>query len=456
MGTNRIIKNRLQLETTELRRKALDIIEDGIIRVLPSSLMQNLISFKYSTRTLFIKNDVFHLDGRIFIVGGGKASGSMAQELEKIIGPENINDGIIAEKSDPAEFDIRRVKVIQTGHPVPDSRGLYTAKQIFNLKEKHEIGKEDIVLCLLSGGFSALIPYPIDGISLKDKQQITRLLLSCGASIYEINTVRKHLSRIKGGRLAEHFAPAKVISLIVSDVVGDDMSFIASGPTCPDKSTYSESLNVLEKYKLTKKISNNALSLLEQGCNNKLAETPKSLSNVANYIVGDNRLALNSMSEKARYLGFKPLVLTSEQIGDTESAAVQRAKEILEGNYKGYDALIIGGETTPTLPSKHGKGGRNQHYAACTLPLFDGYPDDWALACVGTDGSDFIPDVAGAIVDRECFSKIKLNVPDFEKMIECYDSNTLLSYTGNSLIITGNTHTNVGDIILYLLQTSDT
>ena len=183
-----------------------------------------------------------------------------------------------------------------------------------------------------------------------------------------------------------------------------------------------------------------------------MPETPKSLDNVHNYIIGDNRLALESMARESSDLRFKPLIITSVQTGDTESVARQRAAEILHGDYAGYDALIIGGETTPALPTKPGKGGRNQHYAASTLDLFDTYQGDWLLASVGTDGSDYIPDVAGAIVDKESLAAVKRIDPDFHTRIEGYDSNTLLAGLGNSLIVTGNTHTNVGDIILYLLN----
>jgi glycerate 2-kinase len=447
-----IIKNRHQLETTDLRVKALDIIEAGIRRVLPTSIIQASVSFDRKSRTLTIQRDSFRIQGRLFIIGGGKASGLMAQGLEKILGYEMITDGLVIEKANPIDFETQRIRIAQAGHPVPDQRGLAAVKKILDLKQKYSISRDDLVLCLISGGASALMPCPIEGLSLEDKQEVTRILLRCGADIQEINTVRKHLSRTKGGRLAAYFAPARVVSLILSDVVGNDLGVIASGLTYPDTSTYLDVYSVLRKYGLVDHIPQSVISIIERGCRGELAETPKTLDNAKNYIIGDNRLATESMAEKARQLGLNPLIITSEQTGDTEKVARQRAREILGSRYKGYNALILGGETTPTLPAEPGKGGRNQHYVALTLQLLTNYPGDWVASSVGTDGSDYQPEVAGAIADNHSLSAILEKEPDFHARLEDFDSNTLLSMVDNSLIITGSTHTNVGDIILYLLS----
>jgi glycerate-2-kinase len=452
MTYSRTIKNWEHLATSELRHHALQIIEAGIIRVLPSTIMQTAVSFERSSNTLSINNDTFPINGRLFIIGGGKASGLMAQTLENILGIDIIESGLIAEKASPQEFRTRKIRIVQAGHPVPDKRGIKAINEMLALKQKYAITRNDLVLCLLSGGGSALMPCPLEGISLNDKQKTTSLLLSSGAGISEINAVRKHLSRTKGGRLAQYFAPTRIISLILSDVIGNDLSVIASGPTFPDSSSYQEACAVLKKYNLWDKIPKGVVSILESGLSGEIAETPKSLSNATNYIIGDNRLALEAMAEKARQLGFTPLIVSSEQTGETASIAHQRAREILSGNYEGYDALLIGGETTPQLPDKPGKGGRNMHYAAVTLEQFVNYQGDWLLASIGTDGSDFIPEVAGAIVDRQTLRIIESEKIDLKTHLERYDSYTLLNYIGNSLIITGNTHTNVGDTIVYLFS----
>jgi glycerate 2-kinase len=446
-----IIRNKEQLATSPLRRKALEIIESGILQVLPNTIMKSALSFNRVSRNLVVNHDTRKLTGRLFVIGGGKASGLMAQTLEKIVGPGIITAGLVVEKEASTEFTTTDIQVVQAGHPFPDQRGVDAVCDLLGLKQKYSIGRDDTVLCLLSGGGSALMPYPIEGISLSDKQAVTQLLLSCGADIFEINSVRKHLSGTKGGRLAQYFAPAQVISLILSDVVGNDLSVIASGPTFPDPSTFEEASTILGKYDLLKRIPATVRLVLEKGCRGDIRETPKSLDNAHNYIIGDVRIALEAMAEKARFLGFKPLIISSGQTGDTAVLAAQRAQEILNGSYSGYNALLLGGETTPTLPMKHGNGGRNQHYAACTLSEFRDYKGDWVLTSIGTDGSDYLPDIAGAIVDNETLPSLKVKDSELQNCLECYDSNRVLDKAGNSLILTGNTHTNVGDTILYLL-----
>jgi hydroxypyruvate reductase/glycerate 2-kinase len=446
-----IIKNRDKLATSALRRQAMDIIEAGIMRVLPDVIIQTALKFERPSKKLYINAVVFPVSGRIFVVGGGKASGLMAQALEKILGVEAITAGLVTEKADPREFKTRKIKIVRAAHPIPDDRGVKAVSEMLALKTKYTITQNDLIICLLSGGGSALMPCPLEGVSLSDKQKTTDLLLSSGADIKEINTVRKHLSRTKGGRLARHFAPSGIISLILSDVIGNDLSVIASGPTYPDASTYQEAYAILKKYHLSDKVPEGVIAILEAGGRGEIEETPKALDNAVNYIIGDNRLALEAMAEKSCELGFTPLVVTSGQTGETAVVARERAGEILNGKYQGYNALLFGGETTPQLPDKAGKGGRNQHYAAVSLEQFTNYHGEWLAASIGTDGSDFIPEVAGAIVDGQSFRAIEDKKLDLKAYLERYDSYNLLSRAGNSLVATGNTHTNVGDIILYLL-----
>jgi glycerate 2-kinase len=449
-----IIKNRQELTTSRLREQALDIIEAGIERVLPGAVMQSAVSFDPVTKTLSVYENSQRVNGRIFIIGGGKASGLMAQTLEKIIGPENIEAGIVIDKAPGKEFNLHKIMVMQAGHPLPDERGIKAAQAALDLKNKYSICKDDLVICLISGGSSALMPRPAEGLSLVDKQKVTGLLLSCGTDIREINTIRKHLSGIKGGRLAQYYYPTTVLSLILSDVAGNDMSIIGSGPTYPDSSSYADAQLILEKHNLLHKVPGNILSVLERGSRGEIEETPKSLENVRNYIIGDNHAALEAMAEKARSSGFRPLIVTAAQTGDTEAVARQRAQEILKMIHKPYDTIVIGGETTPVLPDNHGTGGRNQHYAALTMLLFKDYPGEWLMASVATDGSDYMPDVAGAIVDKSSLSNLKNKNVDIRDYLERFDSYTLLKETGNSIILTGNTGTNVGDVMIYLFPSS--
>ncbi|HEY94144.1 MAG TPA: DUF4147 domain-containing protein [Dehalococcoidia bacterium] len=453
MSDASIIKNRDELDTTLLREQALDIIEAGISRILPPRIMRSSLNYDKSYEILTIKGDLYDLSvGRLFIVGGGKASGLMAEVLESIIPPNKITAGVINCKTGSGSYNTEKIEIINAGHPVPDSNGIDGVNRMLALKDKYSINENDLVICLISGGGSALMPCPVDRITLEDKQAVTGLLLECGAEIHEINTVRKHLSKIKGGGLGKHFEPARVVSLIISDVIGNNLDVIASGPTSPDSSTFNNAYSVLEKYNLISKIPGSVLDYLDIGRKGQVPETPKTLDNCRNYIIGDNMLALEAMAEKASNLELKPYIVTPALKGDTSTAARARAAEIISGKYSDYNVVILGGETTPTLPEDHGRGGRNQHYAAVSMEYMKDYPGEWVVASLGTDGSDYLPDVAGAIVDNHSLETAAIKGIDISSYIERFDSNTLFSELGNSLIITGNTGTNVGDIIVYVME----
>ncbi|MBN1505011.1 MAG: DUF4147 domain-containing protein [Candidatus Eisenbacteria bacterium] len=446
-----IVKNRDELSTTGPRRDAIRLVEAGIQQVLPPALMRSALAYDRSKKVLTVLGTPFPLSaGRVFVIGGGKASGGMAEELERILGSDTVTAGVVNCVSN--RYPTRKIEIVAAGHPVPDSRGAAGTRRMLSLKEAYCMNAQDLVLCLISGGGSALMPCPADGISLEDKQKTTGLLLRSGASIQEINVVRKHLSKTKGGRLGRHFAPAKVVSLIISDVVGNDLASIASGPTAPDSSTFQEAHSLLERYELTDETPDSVLTLLQRGRAGAVEETPRSLDNCHNFIVGDNMLALEAMSVAARDMGLRPHIVTSEQRGDPSEAARLRAREIMEGKYSGYDALIIGGETSPRLPADHGTGGRNQHYAAATLAAMGEYAGNWVLASVCTDGSDFVPNVAGAIVDNRLREVATREKVDIEAYIRDYDSHTLLERLGRALVVTGNTGTNVSDIMVYVLR----
>ena len=448
-----LIKNRKKLATDSLRKAAVDIIEAGIESVLPEKLISFAVNFDPLNKLLQVEGNEYDTStGRIFVIGGGKAANLMAKTIEQIIGYKNITTGIVNCKS--TKGSTRKIKIIKASHPVPDKNGIEGVRQMLSLKKNYSINERDMVICLISGGGSALMPCPATGISLEDQQNITTLLLKSGADIHEINTVRKHLSRTKGGKLGEYFSPARIVSLIISDVVGDDLGVIASGPTYPDSSTFQDAYNILEKYNLIKRAPPTINYYIRLGCTGLIEETPKSLNNCDNHIIGNNRVALEAMSAKATELGFNPLILTAEQKGDTEETAFSRAKEIIYGKYDNYNAILLGGETTPTVPEKSGKGGRNQHYAAVSILAMKEYPGNWLVASVGTDGSDYLSDVAGAMVTCESAGIAESRGLNVRSYIDSFDSHMLLKKLGGSLIETGNTGTNVSDIILYLLQKS--
>jgi glycerate-2-kinase len=444
-----IIKNSEDLISSSLRARAVGLIEAGISSVLPANLMRATVKYSASKKRLTVSGVKYSLaKGRVFVIGGGKASGLMAEELERIIGPENISAGAVNCKS--GGYNTEKVAIIEAGHPVPDEAGVRGVLEMLAMKARYNIGKGDLVICLISGGGSALLPCPVTGVTLEDKQDMTQLLLRCGADIKEINTVRKHLSLIKGGGLAGFYAPARVVSLVISDVVGDDLDAIASGPTVADPTTFADASKVLKKYGLLEKSPKNAAGFINRGCEGAEAETPKVLFNCDNYIIGNNRTALEAVAEKARDLGLKPSILTSEMTGDTSAVARSIAADMIAGKYRGFDVVLLGGETTPTVPENSGKGGRNQHYAAVSMPAMQDCACPWVIASVGSDGSDYLPDVAGAMVDNRSLDTAKAAGLDVEDYIERFDSNTLFTKMGRSLVITGPTGTNVSDIVLYL------
>jgi len=446
-----IIRNRDILSTTKARRQVLELIEAGISEILPTNIMKAAVRYDAVNRTLYVYNHKYLMStGMVFVIGGGKASGLMAEALEDIIPPEDIAAGVINCKG--KNYKTQKIKIITAGHPIPDQRGVSGVREMLVLKQRYVISKNDVVICLISGGGSALMPCPVGEISLRDKQIITELLIGSGAEIGEINVVRKHLSQIKGGQLGHFYSPATVISLILSDVIGDDLTTIASGPTSPDPSTFSNAYEILQRYRLLDRAPKKVIHFLRRGSSGEIAETPKSLNNCYNYIIGNNRLALEAMQQKAEEMGLTPFIITSKQKGDTNAVSLSRAKEILSSKYAGHNVILIGGETTISLPATAGRGGRNQHYAAASMLAMEKCTGEWAVASVGTDGSDFLPDVAGAIVDRGSLNNAKANGLDIGYYLKRFDSNTLLDQIGNSLIVTGDTGTNVGDIIIYLLN----
>lgn len=449
---NNIIKNRNELAITLKRQKAIAILEAGISRVAPSVILFASVKFDEINRILSINNHHFNLSRRrVFVIGGGKATAAMARSLEHILGTINICAGVVTDKYGVVDINTEKISVELAGHPVPDDNGVKAVKVMLQLKSEYHISENDIVICLISGGGSALMPCPVDDITLEDKQKVTRVLLESGAEISEINCVRKHLSQVKGGQLGRYFSPATVISLIISDVIGNDLSVIASGPTFPDYSTFFQAITILEKYELLSQIPVSVRKYLEDGVSGMIGDTPKILDNCYNIIIGDNSLALEAMRIKATQLDLHPLVISAEQKGDTGEVAIQRAKEILNGQYSSYDTLFIGGETTPHLTGKHGQGGRNQHYVAVSSLVMEKYSRPWLVASIGTDGSDYMADVAGALVDNSTIAFIKEQNIAADIYVNNFDSYGLFSRIPGSIIRTGNTGTNVGDIMVYIL-----
>jgi glycerate 2-kinase len=312
--------------------------------------------------------------------------------------------------------------------------------------------RDDVVLCLISGGGSALMPLPEEGITLQDKMAVTQLLLRCGANIVEINSVRKHLSAIKGGKLALAAGNSRVISLILSDVLGDPLDSIASGPTAPDTKTYDDAIGVLRHYGIWEELPAGVQKVLEARKN----ETPKAnhpvFKNVTNILIGNNEKAVNAAAGRARELGYSVAVRHRWMVGESlyffgKTLAPEMERLLGTGELKRPCALVFGGELTVTLKGK-GHGGRNQEFALSALGSLG---NGWTLASVGTDGIDGNSDAAGGIADAEVLRRAREAGLDIVKFLEQNDSNAYLART-NGLLLTGPTGTNVADIAVLLVE----
>lgn len=394
---------------------------------------------------------------RVLLVAAGKAAVPMAQAAAGAMG-ERLSTGVVVTKH--GHTGGRKLppalQVLEAGHPVPDAAGLAGARAVQALLEGTTA--QDRVLVLLSGGASALLPLPVASLSLADLQAVTALLLRAGADIGEINAVRKHLDRLKGGQLARLAAPAPLAALILSDVVGDPLDVIASGPTVPDPSTYAGAWNVLRRSGLLEQVPMAVLAHLRAGLGGLLPETPKPddplFGQVMNLIIGSNRLAAQAAVEQASRLGYHSLLLTTFVEGEARQVARVAAALVKGVRFHGDPipapaCLVWGGETTVTVRGA-GKGGRNQELALAAALALEGMPG-MALMALATDGSDGPTDAAGAMVDGETARQARLLGYDPIEALAANDSYPLLDAVG-ALMRTGPTGTNVNDLLIILLE----
>ncbi len=385
----------------------------------------------------------------IYVIGAGKAGAAMARAAERVLG-RLISGGLLNVKYGHT-VPLRRIQLNECGHPVPDRQGVEGSRRIAEIAAN--AGAEDLVLCLISGGASALLPLPANPITLEEKQATTKLLLACGASIHEINAVRKHISQIKGGQLARRAYPAKVLTLLLSDVIGDNLDVIGSGPTAPDQSTFAQARAILEKYGILGRVPASVRVRLAGGESGAIPETPKPddpiFARVRNVVIGSNRLAVDAAAARARELGFRTLVLSTFVEGETREIARMHAaiaKEIVHSGQpvKPPACIITGGETTVTLRGD-GLGGRNQEFVLSAAIDIADLPNVVVFSA-GTDGSDGPTDAAGAIADGRTLAR-DARAPEF---LARNDSYHYFEGLGD-LVVTGPTNTNVMDVRLILV-----
>ncbi len=439
----------------EDQKKALeDIFRAGLKAVDPERAARKYVRCEGSR--LFVGDCSYTLDRfkRILLIGAGKGTAPMAKALEDVLG-EWLTSGWIIVKYGHG-MPLKKTHIMEAGHPIPDEAGLRATEEL--LRQIQECTEEDLIICAFSGGGSALLPAPSPPINLDQKQESTRLLLECGATINELNAIRKHLSRSKGGWLAKTAYPATLVSLILSDVIGDPLDVIASGPTVPDESTYSDCIEIIERYDLTNRLPKGVSEYFRQGTAGMLPETPKvgdpAFLKVQNLIVGNNRGALLAAKEQAISLGYNTLVLSSQIEGEAKEVAKVFAaigKEIRQADLpiSPPACVLAGGEPTVTIQGR-GKGGRNQELALAFAIAIDGW-DRIFLLSAGTDGTDGPTDAAGAVVSGLTCRRARQANLNPHAFLLANDSNTFFESLGD-LLKTGPTRTNVMDIICMLVQ----
>jgi len=429
---------------------ALSILDAALKAADPYLAVRNAIETKENI--LRVLDETFGIRGRLYLLAFGKASCSMARAVVELLG-KRIEEGLIVTKYGYAENcpNIPSLRVIEAGHPVPDENSLLAGKLGVELAEK--IGPDDILLVLISGGGSALFLLPEEGISLEDKIRTNELLLRSGARIAEINTVRKHISAVKGGKLAKR-VKGTVVSLILSDVVGDPLEAIVSGPTVKDPTTFQDAYRILNLYGVWEKLPESVKSHIERGLRGEAEETLKEdLPNVHNFIVGSNSLACEAAKRKAEELGYNAEILTTTLEGEAREIALAMGSIVQE--VAGYDrpvpkpaVLIAGGEWTVTIEGEAGLGGPNQEFALSIARKIAGL--NAVVLAVDTDGTDGPTDAAGGIVDGETLERLRKAGIDVDKALRRHDSYRALEKAG-ALFKTGPTGTNVNSLVIAII-----
>ena len=435
---------------SSLRSQALRIFRAALRAAAPSEAMLRHLKLQGDTLVAGRRRYHLHSFDNIYVVGAGKAGAKMAQAAERLLG-RCIRAGVVNVKYGHSAR-LRRIELNECGHPVPDRNGEQGAARVAQIAA--QAGPRDLLLCLISGGASALLPLPAPPVTLQDTQAITRLLLDCGANIHEINCIRKHISRVQGGQLARLAFPATVLTVILSDVIGDDLDVIGSGPTVPDRSTFADARAILDKYRILQKVP----AAVRERLGSNASETPKPgdplFGRVQNLIAGSNRLAVDAAAREARKRGFRVLVLTTRMQGEAREVArihAAIAQEIRAAGrpQKPPACVISGGETTVTIRGS-GLGGRNQEFALAAALDLAGLRD-LVLLSAGTDGTDGPTDAAGAIADGATVARARTQGLDPEEFLRNNDSYHFFEHLGG-LVKTGPTGTNVADIQILLVR----
>lgn len=450
-----LVANRKTESESYARGVMLDLLDLGVNSVLPQNLIGK--SVKLIDESLSLQNFMVNLSQieNIYVVGAGKASGAMAEALEQVLGSRVTAGFVNILEGTKDRYATQIIHLNEANHPIPSKSGVSGAKKIAELVQQAK--ENDLIIILLSGGGSALLPLPVNSIDLQEKQALTQSLLKSGATIQEINTVRKHCSQIKGGQLAKLGYPALIFTLILSDVIKDPLESIASGPTVPDPSTFNQAIKILKKYRLWETTPPSIQQYFQNGVKGKVPETPKPSDKIFRkthaIILGSIKEACEAIKEYAHQKGFTSEIYSSEITGDTHVAGKKFLKYATNIYTKSYHTkfnpiiLIGGGETTVRVTGK-GQGGRCQEMGLTLISEFEKL-DGMVFVALGTDGIDGFSDAAGVIIDRASSDLAKERQLNVEEFLKNNDSFHFFKELGDSLIFTGPTGTNVNDLMLF-------
>lgn len=438
------------------RRVAMDLVGAALSAVDPEAAVEHHLGLDGARLRIgeHCSVDLEQVD-RVLVVGGGKAVVPMSRAVETVLGAR-LSSGLVLAKANLIQGELPgNIEVAQAAHPVPDPQGLSCTKRMIDLLT--DLGPRDLVLCLISGGGSSLMTLPVEGLELFHLQRLNEELLAAGAPITAINTIRKHLSRIKGGQLAALARPARVVSLILSDVVGDHLDVIASGPTAPDPTTYADALDLLDSYGLSNRLPGAILDHLRAGRAGQHPETPKPgdalFERVYNVIIGSNRLAAEAAQRRAVELGLNSKILSTGLQGEARQVGKDLATTLrdMATNDRPLPrpaCLVAGGETTVTLTGSVGKGGRNQELALSASLELEGL-EDVLLVALATDGNDGPTDAGGALVDGTTVARGRAAGLVARDHLAGHDAYPFFEALGDLLML-GPTGTNVNDVDLLL------
>ncbi len=433
---------------------ALQIFNAAVASVMPINLLQQHLHIDKNNLRIGTRVVELHTINKLLVIAVGKAAAAMAVQAEQLL-TEAITAGICVTKYQHS-LPLKKLKLLEAGHPIPDEKSIQAGAKILLLLKN--LTEKDVVLVLLSGGASALIEDLPEGLVLKNVQQAVDSLMRCGASIHEINTVRKHLSKLKGGGLARAAFPAQVHTLVLSDVVGDNLDVIASGPTVPDTSSFADAIAVLDKYKLWESIPVNIQQHLHKGLKNEIDETPKVNDTIFEKcfttIIGSNKIALLAAAREAKSLGYHTNIFKNNADDNTEQLARTMVKQLADYSGMLPACFLAGGETTLEVTGS-GMGGRNQHFVLCALDemlnLYQPYKNNLTVLSAGTDGTDGPTDATGAIADLKSYKSIPDIKPTLNKALTEFDSYNFFE-KNYGLIKTGATQTNVMDIMMVIIS----